>query len=115
MAVDFVKSSVKWQSALVYLEDVAVFWKTVKQHLNQYRRVFTVLRDAGEVLKLKKSLFLAGIINCLDQAIHPDKRKVAESTTNGIRQLRDTTTQKQIRSFLRICNGFRKFVPTYCV
>lgn len=36
-ALNVILFSLIWPSALVYLEDIVVFWKTVEQHLNRFQ------------------------------------------------------------------------------
>lgn len=52
-------SFVKWQSALVYLADIAVFSKTVVQYLNDLHHVLTLLRNAGVAVKFEICSFPA--------------------------------------------------------
>lgn len=47
-AMGVIPFSVKWQSALVYLDVIVVFSKTVKQHFNHLQRALVLLCYAGE-------------------------------------------------------------------
>eukprot|EP01070_Trichotokara_eunicae_P001472 Trichotokara_eunicae@DN1903_c0_g1_i1.p1 len=51
--MDFVLSGLKWQTCLVYLDDVVVFSKTEEDHVRALDEVFSKLRVAN--LKLKPS------------------------------------------------------------
>lgn len=55
-AMNVILSSLKWQSALVYLDDIIVFSKTVRDRLTHLRLVLTVLQNAVVTLKLKMPL-----------------------------------------------------------
>lgn len=46
-AMDIILSSVKWQCALVYLNDIVIFLKSLDEHIDQVRQVLTLLNDAG--------------------------------------------------------------------
>lgn len=50
-------SSVMWQFALIYLNDIAVFSKTPEDHIEHTGKVLTLLRDFGVTLKLNKCAF----------------------------------------------------------
>lgn len=57
-AVDIIMSRVKRQSALVYLDDIIVYSKSVTKHLVHVRTMLTLLRNAGVALNLSKCFFL---------------------------------------------------------
>lgn len=61
-AMYFTLSCVKWKSALVYLDDIVAFSKTIKDHMAHLRQVPALLRDSGITLDLKNCSFLAGKI-----------------------------------------------------
>lgn len=104
-------SSLKWQSALVNLDDIANFSKTVEQHLNHLQSVLTLLRDAGVTVNLKSYSFFAATINYSGQIICPNEIK--ESTTYAVRPLQDLATQTKIWSLLGLCNVFRQFASNF--
>lgn len=62
-AMDVIPSSVRWQSGLVYLDNIVVFAKSSQNHIEQVRRVSRLLYGAGVTLKLKKCKFFAYTIN----------------------------------------------------
>jgi len=45
-------SGVKWQSCLIYLDDVIVYSKTEEEHVGHVDRVMRLLRDTGVTLRL---------------------------------------------------------------
>lgn len=110
-AMDVILSLIKWQSPLIYLDDIFVISKTVTERLTQLKRVLTLLRDAGVTLKLKKSSFLAETISYLGHVSRSGRIEIRTATTDAFGQLKNPTTQTEIRSFLGLCNIFRRFVP----
>ena len=52
-ALDIVLSGVRWQSCLIYLDDVIVFSRTTEDHLRHVDEILTLFRNAGVTLKLK--------------------------------------------------------------
>lgn len=52
--IDLILSSIRWQSTLLYLDDIVIFSKSVEEHVQLVRKVVTMLRDVGITLKLKK-------------------------------------------------------------
>ena len=112
-AVDIILSRVKWQYALVYLDDVIVYSKTIKEHFIHVQTVLQLLRDAGVSLKLAKCSFFDQSVDYLGHVIKPGKLEVASKTVDAIRQARPPTDQTQLRSFLGMCNVYRRFVENF--
>ena len=44
----------KWQSCLIYLDDVIVYFKTEEEHIGHVDQVLRLLREAGVTLRLPK-------------------------------------------------------------
>jgi len=53
-ALDIILSGVKWQSCLIYLDDVIVYSKTDEEHIGHVDHVLRLLREAGVTLRLPK-------------------------------------------------------------
>ena len=68
-AVDIILSRVKWETALVYLDDFIIYSKTVMKHLAYVREVLRMLRDAGVPLKLSKCAFFDTSVTYLGHLI----------------------------------------------
>lgn len=45
-------SAVRWQFVLVYLDNIVVFWKSLKANIVHVRNLATLLSDAGANFKL---------------------------------------------------------------
>lgn len=56
--MNLIPSSVKWQYALVHLEDDVAFSKTSAKHIEHVWYIVSLLQDAGVNVKLKKCEFL---------------------------------------------------------
>lgn len=53
-AMVVVLAPVKWQTALVYLDDAVMFSKILEEHITHVRQALTLSREAGVTFKLKK-------------------------------------------------------------
>ena len=51
-ALDITLCSVRWQTCIIYLDDVIVFGKTTEQHLKDVDEVVRLLGDAGVTMKI---------------------------------------------------------------
>lgn len=73
IVIDVILATVKWQYALVYLEDVIILSDNVQKHL---KHVYVVLRrfsNAGVTLKLKKCFLFTDTVDYLRHLIIPVK------------------------------------------
>lgn len=105
--------SVKWQSVLVYLDDIVVFSKNDNKHMAHYPQVLTMLRIARVTLKLRKCRFFAERMNYLGQTIRPGRLELSEATTAAVRERKDATTQTELGSVLGLSHVFRQFVSSF--
>ncbi|CAN8063209.1 unnamed protein product [Agarophyton chilense] len=64
-------------------------------------------------LKFKKCEWFAGTVRYLGQVIKPGQLAIQEAQTAAFREVQPPSTQKQLRSFLGLCNVYRRFVPRY--
>jgi Reverse transcriptase (RNA-dependent DNA polymerase) len=52
-ALDMILAKVKWNYALIYLDDVIIYSRTVEEHMTHLDEVLGLLRSAGASLKLR--------------------------------------------------------------
>lgn len=109
-ALDSILSGLKWQICLVYLEDVIIFSSSAKQHIKDVDLVLTRLRDTGVTLNLEKCKRLTKEVEYLDHTISPGKLHVLNVNTEALRQAKFPRTKTQLRSFLGMCNLYRRIV-----
>ena len=112
-AVDIILSRVKWQYALVYIDDVIIYSKTMEEHFYHVQKVLSLLRDAGVTLKLSKCNFFTGSVDYLGHTIRPGKLEVASTNLKALEEAKYPTNQTVVRSFLGMCNVYRRFVPNF--
>lgn len=58
--MDVILFFVKWQQAVIYLDNVVTFSKTPAKHIEQGQSILTRSQDAGLASKLKKREFFTG-------------------------------------------------------
>ena len=97
----------------VYLDDIIIYSRTLKEHLEQLRTVFALLRKYRVKLKFKKCQFLCSEFKYLgywvsELGVQPNPEKVVALVKS------DTpTTPKQCRSVVGLANYFRQFIPLF--
>ena len=111
--MDMVLNGYRWKTCLVYLDDVIIFSKNFDDHLKHVQEILQCLRDAGFSLKLKKCDFFQNKVNYLGHVIMPGKLLVAQKTVDAVKGFKLPETQTHIKSFLGLCNVYRRFVPDF--
>jgi hypothetical protein len=100
-------------SALVYLDDIIIFSKTVEEHITHIADVFKILAVNGLKLKAKKCEFFKTKIEYLghvvsSEGVAPDDKKV-----QSILRYPEPRNQKELSSFLGLAGYYRKFVRAF--
>jgi Reverse transcriptase (RNA-dependent DNA polymerase) len=97
----------------VYLDDIIIYSKTMDAHVGHLDEVFALLGTAGLLLKLSKCFFFKDTVDYLGHVIRPGKLAVAVKNTESLRSALSPTTQTELRSFLGLCNVYRRFAPGF--
>ena len=113
--MDVVLAGLKWNTCLVYLDDIVVFAPTVTQHLERLESVLQRIGRAGLKLKLSKCSFLEQSLRVLgyivsSKGLSPDPEKIS-----AVRDFPVPRNVKELQSFLGLCSYYRKFVPDFAV
>ena len=111
--LEFILSALRWQTCLIYLDDVIVFSKDTKEHIAYVDQVLTLLRQAGVSLKLKKCEFFQPKVDYLCHVINPGKLAVATENTKAFEQAKFPRNTTQVRSFLGAANVYRRFIKNF--
>ncbi|KAI9552561.1 Retrovirus-related Pol polyprotein from transposon 412 [Daphnia sinensis] len=101
------------QKALVYLDDVIIFSDSFESHLADIREVFSLIKNAGLKLKLKKCQFMKQTVNYLGHVIStngigPDPAKVEKLANYKV-----PTSAEKVRSFLGLAGYYRRFIENF--
>ena len=112
-ALDIILSGVRWQSCLIYLDDVIIFSKDMETHVKDVTKVLDLLREAGVTLKLKKCSWFTNKVHYLGHVITPGKLSVATKPTEAFAKAIFPTGLTQLRSFLGAANVYRRFIRNY--
>ncbi len=111
--MDTVLAGLKWQTCLVYLDDVVVFARTFEDHIERLKQVLEAIRTVGLTLKPQKCRFgyeelkfLGHVVNC--DGVRPDPEKTAAIANYPV-----PSNVKDVRSFLGLCAYYRRFIPSF--
>lgn len=87
--------------------------KTVQDHRDHFQRLVIVLKSAGVALNLKKYFFFVEITSNLGHDTRNGMWEIAETMTNAILKLSDSTTPTEVRLFSSLCEVLRRFLRSF--
>ena len=112
-AMDIILSKVRWKYVLVYLDDIIVFSDSDQKHLRHLENVLKMLREAGATLRLSKCDFFKREVKYLGHIVRPGKLAIYGKNLEAITKVLHPKNKTQMRSFLGMCNVYRRFVKGY--
>lgn len=104
-ALDIIMSKYNRQTCRVYFDDIIAFSKTWEEHLD--------LRTAGVSMKLRKCSFFIDSIKYLGHIMRPGIIEADRAATATLRGILHLETFTELRSFLGLCNVYRRFIRRF--
>lgn len=98
---------------VVYLDDIVIYNQTLEEHVQHVRQVFNRLRENGLYAKPSKSSFAHTSISFLGHIIEQGKIRMDSKMVTAIKDWQPPKTVHDVRSFLGLCNYYRRFVTGY--
>ena len=102
--LDLVLAKYKWQTCLVYIDDVIVFSKSIADHIKDVDLILQELANAGMTLRLKKCSFFTDRIKYLGHIIRPGRLEIDRAHVAPLKDATPPETITQLRSFLGFAN-----------
>lgn len=99
--------------ASVYLDDILVATETLDEHYTVLEEVIKRVGDAGLRLNPEKCKFLRKEVKFLGHIINKYGIQTDPSKIDAIRTFTRPKCIKSVRSFLGICNYYRRFIKDY--
>ncbi|MCA6379581.1 MAG: retroviral-like aspartic protease family protein, partial [Cytophagales bacterium] len=113
--MDHILDGIRYSFILSYIDDVLCYSNTFEEHLQHLEILFQRLREANIKLKVSKCtfgmfkvLYLGYIVSSAGIAPDPDK-------VEAIKKFKAPTNQTELKSFLGLCNYYRKFIGDYAL
>ncbi|CAI7903169.1 unnamed protein product [Closterium sp. NIES-54] len=101
------------ERVVVYLDDILIYSKNIKEHMEHLRKVFEIMRKNKFYVKLSKSDFARKKVQFLRhmvsaEGIHVDPRKI-----EAVKKWKVMENVKELQQFLGFANYYNRFVPEY--
>ena len=99
--------------AMGYLDDIIIFSKTEKEHLQHLEEIFLRLRKFGLKMKREKCSFFKKHIQYLGHLVSEKGFELLPEKLESIRKMPAPRTAKEVKQFLGLIGYYRKFVPRF--
>ncbi|CAI7924826.1 unnamed protein product [Closterium sp. NIES-54] len=101
------------ECVVVYLDDILIYSKNMKEDVEHLRKVFEILRKNKFYVKLSKSDFALKKVQFLGhmvsaEGVHVDPRKI-----EAVKKWKVPENMKELQQFLGFTNYYNRFVPQY--
>lgn len=93
----------------VYVDDILITSRTLNDHLKHIRYVLCKLKEGGLTVNWDKSKVCKKERKFLGYIISPVGMRTDPNKLEAIQKFPETKNLKQLQSFLRLCNFYRRF------
>jgi hypothetical protein len=111
--MDKVLYDITWKYALVYMDDIIIYSKSLEEHKNHLEHVFQLLVQAGLKLNPDKCDFFKRQILFLGHLISEEGIKPNPVLVDKIKNCTPPTTKRKVRSFLGLASYYRRFIKDF--
>ena len=113
MVMSQVLRGLTWKCALVYIDDILVYSKNFSSHLQHLEAIFNRLDNANLKLNPSKCAFATKRVTYLGHEISKHGVEIDHSKTHAIESYPVPKNAKEVKSFVAMCNFYRKFVKGF--
>lgn len=96
---------------VVFVDDICNASTTMDEHYGHVRAVFERLREYGLVINVEKSCFAQATIHFLGYSVSKDGILPLPDRVKAVTDFPLPTIVKELRRFLALVNGYKRFIP----
>lgn len=112
--MDGLLGSLRWNCAMVYIDDIIVYSHNVEDHVAALRTLFQATREAGLKYDPRKCHFGLQSLKLLGRMVSIDGISVLPERAAAIERLSaPLKTVEELQSFLGLMGYYRHFIPRY--
>ncbi|CAI7849863.1 unnamed protein product, partial [Closterium sp. NIES-54] len=95
---------------IIFIDDIMIYSKSLKEHVEHLRQVFTRLCEHRLFAKQSKCEFAKPSIPFLGHIISHNQLAMDPSKVKSTREWKEPTSIKEVQAFLGLANYYRKFI-----
>ncbi len=99
--------------ALVYLDDIIIFGKTLEEHEQRLLKVLDRLEEIGLKVSIDKCQFCQPQVKYVGHIVSADGIATDPDKVEVVKHWREPTHLKPLKSFLGFCSYYRRFIANY--
>ena len=108
-----VLQNLRWDIALLYLDDIIVFSKTFEEHLVNLSKVFDRLQNAKLTLKPTKCFFGREKIRFLGHIVSAEGLEPLPDKCQAVKEFPTPRKVRDVRAFLGLVGYYRKYIKNF--
>ena len=103
----------QYKYALIYIDDILVYSKSIDEHISHLEEIFRRLREADVKLNSNKCHFAKKEVLYLGHVITPEGIKPNPAKISVVKDFPVPRNLKELRNFLGLANYYRRFVKDF--
>jgi hypothetical protein len=111
--MDKVLGRFKWQTALVYIDDVIIYSKDVSTHIKDNGTILGLIAKSGITMSLTKCYLAYQSLTALGHTVSNLGIGTADGTVKVVKEFLKPKNVKQLQRFLGLCVYYRRFVQGF--
>jgi transposase InsO family protein len=111
--MDILMVGLKFESIIVYLDDILIYSYDLNQHLERLREVLQRLRKAGLKLKPNKCKFMRRSVDFLGHVVSADGIRADPGKISAVLDWPVPNNLTELRAYLGLCSYYRRFVQNF--
>ena len=98
---------------VLYLDDLLVYAQDFSSHVENLQKVFNRLREVGLRLNPDKCQLARNEVKFLGHVLSKEGLATDPEKIRAVKDFPRPVTMRDVRSFLGLCNYYRKFIPSF--